>query len=102
MTQAPATADIKPMTEGQKLEFKDHLATFMERMVQEFDKMEWGYESHGNDLMLGGNAMMARIFHAVLLTSCAVLLRARCACRKVVEMSLEAGGIVRALADDDQ
>ena len=101
MTQA-STADIKPMTEGQKLEFKDHLATFMERMVQEFDKMEWGYESHGNDLMLGGNAMMATTFHAVLLTSCAVLLRARCPGRRVVEMILEAGVILPALAKDIQ
>ena len=98
MTQTATTPKV--MTDGQKLEFKDHLMTFMEKMVDEFDSMKWGTDIGPNDLILGGPGMMATTLHATLLTSFAVLLKAGCPKGHLGKLVLEAVALIPDLHKD--
>ncbi len=98
MTQTAATPKV--MTDGQKLEFKDHLTTFMEKMADEFDSMNWGTDIEPNDLLLGGPGMMATTLHATLLTSFAVMLKAGCPKIHLGKLVLEAVGMIPDLQKD--
>ena len=95
-----ATADTKYMSEGMMLEMRELMETFTENMLEEFDSMKWAWEGSGDRMMLGGNAVKASVFHALLLSSTAVMIKAGCPNIRIAAMMLEALALVPALSEE--
>lgn len=78
------------MTDGQKLEFKEQVQLFHEKILETMDGMDWELDDGADEaLMMGGNRMMATVFSANLLAAVLVMARAGCPGEAILSLIMD-------------
>ena len=78
MTGTAESTTLQDVNEEQKKAMMGEVKKFTDRMLEEFGSMNWSWSDDSAPSRLKGDALTATTFHAVLLSSAAVMIAAGC------------------------